>query len=37
MEDYQAFHIRSMLGRLPPFHSKKNPKKYGVQLIGVLK
>jgi hypothetical protein len=35
MEDYQAFHIRSMLRWLLPFHSKQNPKKYGVQLIGV--
>jgi hypothetical protein len=35
MEDYEAFHIKSMLRWLLPFHSKQNPKKYGVQLIGV--
>jgi hypothetical protein len=37
LEDCEASHIRSMLGRLLPFHSKQKPKKYRVQLTGVLK
>jgi len=36
LEDGEAFHIGSMLGRLLPFHSKQKPKKKRVQLIGVF-